>query len=296
MNHLNFSGGPGILPERVLAETQEAIACVPEVGLSLLGISHRSDWFAGVIAETEANIRQLLALPDDYAVLLLQGGATLQFSMIPMLLLRGTDKQADYIRSGYWSAKSIPPARLEGRVRVIWDGEPSRFRRLPSDAELDCAQDAAYLHYVSNETVEGVQFHRILGLDAVTRVCDMSSDFLSRPIDVERYDLVYAHAQKNLGPAGVTLVLSSHQMEDVAALAQGALVLSNGRSVVQDCLSCVFAQTDLLTNAGLAAPLAARLAVDLRAQGWDLNSNLITPLELVDGILATILPPARSAE
>lgn len=216
MNPLNFSGGPGILPERVLAETQDAIACVPEVGLSLLGISHRSDWFADVVAETESNLRQLLALPDDYAVLLLQGGATLQFSMIPMLLLRGTGRQADYIRSGYWSAKSIPPARLEGGARVIWDGEPHGFRRLPHDAELDCAPDAAYLHYVSNETVEGVQFHRVPGRDAVTRVCDMSSDFLSRPIDIERFDLVYAHAQKNLGPAGVTLVVVRRALLDRA--------------------------------------------------------------------------------
>lgn len=212
MNHLNFSGGPGILPARVLAETQEAIARVPEVGLSLLGISHRSDWFAEVVAETESNLRELLALPDDYAVLLLQGGATLQFSMIPMLLLRGSTHPADYIRGGYWSAKSIPPARLEGRVRVVWDGAPDRFRRLPGDAELACAPDAAYLHYVSNETVEGIQFHRIPGLDSVTRVCDMSSDFLSRPIDIERYDLIYAHAQKNLGPAGVTLVVARREL------------------------------------------------------------------------------------
>ena len=206
-NALNFSGGPGVLPETVLAQTQQAIACVPEVGLSILGISHRSDWFAAVVAETEANIRQLLGLPDEFAVLFLQGGATLQFSMIPMLLLRGSGKTAEYLRTGYWSSKAIPEAALEGQVRVLWDGESSGFHRLPRADELDCSASAAYLHYASNETVEGTQFHDIPGIDGVPRVCDMSSDFLSRPIDCQRFDLIYAHAQKNLGPAGVTIVL-----------------------------------------------------------------------------------------
>jgi len=204
---LKFSGGPGALPESVLAEAQQAIASVPEVGLSILGISHRSDWFAAVVAEAERNIRELLKLPDSHAILFLQGGATLQFSMIPMLLLRGSGKTAEYLRTGYWSGKAIPEAALEGDVRVLWDGEAQGFRRLPGADELACAADAAYLHYVSNETVEGTQFHDIPGIDGVPRVCDMSSDFLSRPIDPERYDLIYAHAQKNLGPAGVTVVI-----------------------------------------------------------------------------------------
>ncbi|HET8707875.1 MAG TPA: phosphoserine transaminase [Pseudomonadales bacterium] len=207
MNELNFSGGPGALPESVIAETRRAIEMVPEAGLSLLGISHRSDWFAQVIAEAEANIRLLLNLSDDYAVLFLQGGATLQFSMIPMLLLRETGKQADYIDSGYWSSKAIPEARREGRVNVVWSGQAEQYRRLPVDAELHLNADAAYLHYASNETVEGLQFHRLLGRDDVLRVCDMSSDFLSRPCQAEKFGLIYAHAQKNLGPAGVTVVV-----------------------------------------------------------------------------------------
>lgn len=216
MNQLNFSGGPGVLPATVLAETQQAIACVPEVGLSILGISHRSDWFAGVVDETERNIRQLLQLPDSHAVLFLQGGATLQFSMIPMLLLRQRRQTAEYLRTGYWSAKAIPEARLEGEVRVLWDGEPWGFRRLPRPDELDFSDTAAYLHYVSNETVEGIQFHAIPGRDQVTRVCDMSSDFLSRPFDPERFDLIYAHAQKNIGPAGVTVVILRRELLDRA--------------------------------------------------------------------------------
>lgn len=213
-NQLNFSGGPGALPESVLAETQQAIASVPEIGLSILGVSHRSDWFAAVVDEAERNIRNLLNLPENYAVLFLQGGASLQFSMIPMLLLRGSGKTAEYLRTGYWSSKAIPEAELEGNVRVIWDGEPGGFHRLPAAEELSCSPDAAYLHYVSNETVEGTQFHYLPGLDNVTRVCDMSSDFLSRPFDPKHYDLIYAHAQKNLGPAGVTVVILRKELLD----------------------------------------------------------------------------------
>ena len=206
-NELNFSGGPGALPQSVLDEAQRAIACVPEVGLSILGISHRSDWFAAVVDETERNIKKLLGLPDTHAVLFLQGGATLQFSMVPMLLLRGSGKSAEYLRTGYWSSKSIPPATLEGDVRILWDGETGGFRRLPAQNELAYSENAAYLHYVSNETVEGLQFDEVLGVPGVPLVCDMSSDFLSRPFDPKRFEIVYAHAQKNIGPAGVTVVI-----------------------------------------------------------------------------------------
>lgn len=206
-NEWNFSGGPGVLPTSVLQQAQQAIAEVPEVGLSILGISHRSDWFAAVVAEAEANIRRLLGLPDGYAVLFLQGGATLQWSMIPMLLLRGSGKSADYLRTGYWSAKALPEAALEGPVRLAWDGSASHYHRLPHGDEAVYDPHAAYLHCVSNETVEGIQFHRVPGCAGVPLVCDMSSDFLSRPIEVERYDIIYAHAQKNLGPAGVTVAI-----------------------------------------------------------------------------------------
>lgn len=206
-NSLNFSGGPGALPESVLLQVQESVIAVPEVGLSILGISHRSDWFAAVIAELESNIRKLLGLAKDYHVLFLQGGATQQFSMVPMTLLRGKTCPAEYLHTGYWSGKSIPEAKREGPVRVIWSGEAGRFQRLPSDEELSFSPDAPYLHYVSNETVEGLQFHRVLGRDDVPRICDMSSDFLSVPCEAERFSLIYAHAQKNIGPAGVTVVL-----------------------------------------------------------------------------------------
>jgi phosphoserine aminotransferase len=206
-NRLNFSGGPGALPESVLLQVQEAIDAVPEVGLSILGISHRSDWFAAVIREVENNIRTLLGLSENYHVLLLQGGATQQFSMVPMTLLRGKTHAAEYLHTGYWSGKSLPEALRQGPMRVAWSGEMEGFRRLPTNDELSFSPDAPYLHYVSNETVEGLQFHRVLGREDVPRVCDMSSDFLSKPCEAERFALIYAHAQKNIGPAGVTVVL-----------------------------------------------------------------------------------------
>ena len=211
-NSFNFSGGPGALPEDVLLQVQESIISVPDVGLSILGISHRCDWFAGVVGELEANIRQLLGLSDEYHVLFLQGGATQQFSMVPATLLRGRSHPAEYLHTGYWSGKSLPDARREGPVRVLWSGEAEGFRRLPEDDELSFSPDAPYLHYVSNETVEGLQFQRVLGRDDVPRVCDMSSDFLSEPCPARRFSLIYAHAQKNLGPAGVTVVILRREL------------------------------------------------------------------------------------
>ncbi len=207
LNRLNFSGGPGALPETVLEQVQEAIVEVPGVGLSVLGISHRSEWFAQVVDELETNIRELLGLGSDYHVLFLQGGATQQFSMVPMHLLRGSAHPAQYLHTGYWSGKPLPEARREGPLDVAWSGASSGFRRLPSDAEMELDPRAPYLHYVSNETVEGLQFHRVIGRDDVPRICDMSSDFLSRPGDYDRFEMIYAHAQKNIGPAGVTVVV-----------------------------------------------------------------------------------------
>ena len=205
-NACNFSGGPGALPERVLREASQAVTEVHGEGLSILGISHRSAWFRAVVEEAEANIRTLLHVPRNYRILFLQGGATLQFSMIPMTLLRGSSRPAEYLHTGYWSGKAIAEARREGPVRVMTANDP-RFQSLPRDADLEHIPDAPYVHYVSNETVEGLQFHRIVGRDDVMRVWDMSSDFLSRPFDIEKFAIVYAHAQKNLGPAGVTVIL-----------------------------------------------------------------------------------------
>jgi phosphoserine aminotransferase len=211
-NRHNFSGGPGALPATVLEQLKEAIGAVPEVGLSILGISHRSDWFAAVVAELENNIRHLLGLPKNYHVLFLQGGATQQFSMIPMTLLPGKTKAAEYLQTGYWSSKAINEAKREGPLRVLWNGQSAAFRHLPKDEELAFDPAAPYLHYVSNETVEGLQFHRIIGRDDIPRICDMSSDFLSATGEFAKFSLIYAHAQKNIGPAGVTVVVIKDQL------------------------------------------------------------------------------------
>jgi phosphoserine aminotransferase len=204
---MNFSGGPGALPASVLRETSVAIDRLPETGLSVLGMSHRSDWFRGVLDEAERNLRVLLGIPDNYHVLFMQGGSSLQFSMLPMNFLRRSGKHAEYIVSGYWSAKAPVEALHEGTTRVVWNGSAEGYRRLPGPDELQLAPDAAYLHYVSNETVEGLEFTDIPGLPEVPLVCDMSSNLLAAPLDISRYAMIYAHAQKNLGPAGVTVVI-----------------------------------------------------------------------------------------
>jgi phosphoserine aminotransferase len=206
-NLRNFSGGPGALPENVLMQVQESIHTVPDAGLSILGISHRSQWFADVIAEAEHNVLSLLGLNDDYHVLFLQGGATQQFSTIAMSLMGTTPGLPEYLLTGYWSGKSVTDAKHVGAIKTLWSGESEQYARLPNDDELSFSPDAPYLHYISNETVEGIQFRRILGLESVPRICDMSSDFLSRPCEADRFSMIYAHAQKNLGPAGVTIVV-----------------------------------------------------------------------------------------
>ncbi|WP_345796829.1 phosphoserine transaminase [Castellaniella sp. MT123] len=212
LNKHNFSGGPGVLPETVLEQLKESIVAVPDVGLSILGINHRSDWFAVVVAELEENIQNLLGLPKDYHCLFLQGGATQQFSMVPMTLLKGKTQSAEYLQTGYWSNKVIAEARREGPVHVSWSGQAAGFTRLPKDEEIEFNPGAPYLHYVSNETVEGLQFHRIPGRDDVPRICDMSSDFLSAPRAFDKFSMIYAHAQKNIGPAGVTVVVVKDEL------------------------------------------------------------------------------------
>jgi phosphoserine aminotransferase len=206
-NELNFSGGPGALPAEVLAQASEAIRAVPETGISLLGMSHRTPWFRAVVAEAEDNIRTLLGIPSNYHVLFMQGGGSLQFAMLPMSFLRGKQQPADYVVSGYWSAKAPPEAHAEGQVRIAWDGAPTGYSRIPQQSELQLSSNAAYLHYVSNETVEGLSFDYVPDTHGVPLVCDMSSDLLTAPLDVSRYAMIYAHAQKNLGPSGVTVVI-----------------------------------------------------------------------------------------
>ncbi|MCS7066178.1 MAG: 3-phosphoserine/phosphohydroxythreonine transaminase, partial [Fimbriimonadales bacterium] len=206
----NFAAGPAVLPLPVLQEAQRDLLALPGVGASILEISHRSKWFDAILEETEANLRLLLGIPSHYRVLFLQGGASLQFAMVPMNLLG--DRSADYILTGSWGEKAFQEAVKIGRARIAWTGKSENFVRTPRPDELDIDPHAAYVHFTSNETIQGVEFQQEPPVGDVPLVCDASSDFLSRPLPVERYALIYAGAQKNAGPAGVTIVIIRDDM------------------------------------------------------------------------------------
>ena len=203
----NFSAGPAVLPTAVLQQAQEEILDWHGSGMSVMEMSHRGKDFMSIADRSEVALRQLLQIPDNYKVLFLQGGATTQFSMIPMNLL-SAGQSADYVDSGIWAGKAIKEARHIGcKVRIAASGEAQGYYQMPSLASWDCDPNAAYVHYTSNETIAGVEYHAQPDLGDVPLVCDMSSDILSRPIDVTKYGLIYAGAQKNIGPAGITLVI-----------------------------------------------------------------------------------------
>ncbi len=202
----NFSAGPATLPVSVLEKAQSELLSLNGIGMSVMEISHRSKPFDEIIESAEAGIRSHLKIPDNFQVLFLQGGATLQFSMIPLNFL-GENETADYIVTGAWGKKAIKEARREGNAAAIYNSEDSGFKSVPSDDELTFSENAQYIHYTSNETIEGVEFKRDLDGGGIPVVCDMSSNILSKPIDIEKYALIYAGAQKNIGPSGVTLVI-----------------------------------------------------------------------------------------
>jgi phosphoserine aminotransferase len=202
----NFSAGPAILPLPVLEEAQRDLVELPGVGMSVMEISHRSKPFDAIIQGAEADMRTLGGIPSEYKVLFLQGGASLQFSMVPMnLLTPGTS--ADYIMTGEWSKKALKEAKRVGATRIAASTEADRFTRVPAQAELSCAADAAYVHMTSNNTIFGTEFHYVPDTGGPPLVCDASSDMFARPLDVARFGLIYAGAQKNLGPSGVTVVI-----------------------------------------------------------------------------------------
>ncbi len=203
----NFSAGPAVLPLPALEEAQRDLLALPGVGSSILEISHRSKAFTAIIEQAEANLRTLLGIPDDYHVLFLQGGAQLQFAMAPMNLL-GPGDSADYILTGSWGKKARSEAnKTQGKTRVAFDAAAANYNRLPKPEELDLDPKAVYVHITSNETIGGVQFPAEPDTGGVPLVCDASSDFLSRPVQMDRYGILYACAQKNAGPAGVTIVV-----------------------------------------------------------------------------------------
>lgn len=210
----NFNAGPSVLPKSVLLQAQEELLDYQGEGMSIMEMSHRSAPFAALMAEVEQNLRQLMGIPQNYKTLFLQGGASLQFSMVPMNLL-SPDGSADYIINGTWGQKAIKEAKKIGSARVVASTEDSNFDRLPDPQEMDFDANASYMHFTSNETIHGIQYKSEPASPAgVPVICDMSSDILSRPIDVSKYGLIYAGAQKNAGPSGVTLVIIREDLLD----------------------------------------------------------------------------------
>ncbi|MFV0388193.1 MAG: 3-phosphoserine/phosphohydroxythreonine transaminase [Pyrinomonadaceae bacterium] len=207
MNRIyNFSAGPAVVPLEVLQQAQEEMLSFNGIGMSVMEISHRSAEFDEVINSAKTGLKGLLNIPDNYQILFLQGGATLQFSMVPINFL-GKTQTADYVITGSWGKKARKEAALEGNVVTIFDSEATGFKNVPSQDELTFTQNSCYVHYTSNETIEGVEFKYDLDTGGIPAVCDMSSNILSKPIDVSKYALIYAGAQKNIGPSGVTLVI-----------------------------------------------------------------------------------------
>ena len=207
MNRIfNFSAGPAVLPMPVLEEAQRDLLALPGVGMSILEISHRSKPFDEIIQGAEADIRALAGISDDYAVLFLQGGASMQFSMVPMNLLL-PDTTADYIVTGVWSQKAVKEAKRVGKVNIAATTEADNFTSVPAQSDLKLTDNASYVHVTSNNTIYGTQWRTLPDTGDRPLVNDASSDIFSQPIDVAKHGLIYAGAQKNLGPSGVTLVI-----------------------------------------------------------------------------------------
>lgn len=213
----NFSAGPAMMPEPVLEQVQQEMMALPGPRASVLEISHRSATFKEILAAAEANLRKLLSVPDNYSLLFLQGGGRLQFSMIPQNLLTADHPSADYLLTGSWGEQSHKEAEKIGPMNVVWDGKASHYNRVPADADLQLNPDAAYLHTTCNETIEGVQFRTEPSTGDVPLVCDASSEFLHKPLDINRYGLLYACAQKNIGPSGVAVVLVRNDLLERSA-------------------------------------------------------------------------------
>jgi phosphoserine aminotransferase len=202
----NFSAGPAVLPLEVLEQAQRDLLALPGVGMSILEVSHRSKPFEDILAGCEADLRTLLGIPESHHVLFLQGGASLQFSMVPMNLL-AADGSADYIVTGAWSQKAAKEAKRVGGVKIAASTEAGNFTSVPTQAELTLDPGAAYVHYTTNNTIFGTEFHYVPDVGRVPLVADMSSDMCSGPIDISKFAVIYAGAQKNLAPAGVTLAI-----------------------------------------------------------------------------------------
>ena len=202
----NFSAGPAMLPEAVLQQAQSEMLDWQGSGMSVMEMSHRGKEFMSIAEQAEADLRQLMGVPDNYKVMFLQGGASSQFAMVPMNLTRD-NKKVDYVNTGSWSKKAISEAKRFAEVNIAASTEEGKFTSTPAQSELNLSGDAAYVHYTPNETIQGVEFPYVPETGGVPLVADFSSTILSRPIDVSAYGIIYAGAQKNIGPAGLTLVI-----------------------------------------------------------------------------------------
>jgi len=202
----NFSAGPSAFPESVLQQAQQEMLDWRGSGMSVMEMSHRGKHFSIIAEELEKDLREVMAIPENYKVLFLQGGASAQFSLIPQNLLNGKTK-ACYVKTGAWSEKAISDAKHQCEVVLSASSEESKFTTIPAAADWQIDEQAAYLHYTSNETIHGVEFQDVPDAKGLTLVCDMSSNILSRAIDVSQFGLIYAGTQKNMGPAGVTVVI-----------------------------------------------------------------------------------------
>jgi phosphoserine aminotransferase len=211
----NFSPGPAVLPLEVLEQAREDLPDWLGCGMSVMEISHRSKAFLAVAEAAERIFRELLGIGDDYAVLFLQGGATLQFALVPMNISRPGDT-VDYLLTGSWSNKALKEAKLIREVNVVADGADSNYTDVPDAGTWSLNPDAAYFHYTPNETIGGVEIHEPPDVGDVPIVADMSSTILSRPIDISRFGVIYAGAQKNIGPAGLTIVIIRRDLLDKA--------------------------------------------------------------------------------
>lgn len=232
----NFSAGPAVLPTEVLEKAQNELLSLDGIEMSVMEISHRSKHFEAILSSAVSGIRELLSVPDNYKILFLQGGASLQFSMIPLNFL-GKQEAADYVVTGTWGKKAVKEAKRCGTVNTIFSTADTNFKSVPTQDELSFSQNANYVHYTSNETIEGVEFKYDLDGRGIPVVCDASSNILSKPLDVEKHALIYAGAQKNIGPSGVTLVIirddlikrvpeNQHSMLDYRAIAENNSMLN----------------------------------------------------------------------
>ncbi len=221
----NFYSGPAVLPKAVLETARSEMLDFGTTGISVMEISHRSQEFSALLRSAESRLRNLIGIPGNYRVFFMQGGASLQFSMVPMNFLRKAN--ADYVITGAWGEKAAKAARPYGNVQEISLKTDEGFRRAPGEGELRYSPNAVYVHYVSNETIDGIEFDHDLAAGDIPVVCDASSNLLSRPIDISRYAMIYAGAQKNIGPSGVTVVIIR---EDLIESAAGPFPILNYRA------------------------------------------------------------------